>query len=150
MIENKYYKQKINKMKKNGIAVIVLGSILLMSFALTSEVENRKSELNISNESSEDWKTTSCFRYLQYDVIKKSYGNEWAIESKNGYNQSISMSVKIIDGYGGDRFTIPAGETRRRSMYYTNNKEASHIRFEVNKVKFGDTGFSGPYADCDH
>lgn len=59
------------------------------------------------------------------------------------------MSVTIKAGYGGDRFTIPAGESRVRGGYYTDNDNATYINFDVDKVKFGDTSWGGPYANCD-
>ena len=121
-----------------------------MSFSVNPE--DKKSDTTpIAQQSGwGQWKTASCFKYLKYRVKKKSYENEWAIEFKNGYNKSISMSVEIVDGYGGDRFTIGSGNSQVRSAYYTNNKQATYINFSVDKVKFGDTSWGGPYANCDH
>ncbi|MFT5859801.1 MAG: hypothetical protein ACI865_001905 [Flavobacteriaceae bacterium] len=124
-------------------------STVLMSFTLDSNDNNKRVELSPDQNEWGNWKTASCYRYLKYRVKKKSYANEWAIEFKNGYNKSMSMSVTIEDGYGGDRFTIPSGDSRVRSAYYTDNKQATSINFGVDKVKFGDTGWGGPYASCD-
>lgn len=121
----------------------------LMSFTSTGEVESLSGSTSVKQHNWGPWKTTSCFRYLKYRVKKKSYKNEWAIEFKNGYNQSISMSVSIEDGFGGDRFTIPSGQSQVRSAYYTDNENATYINFGVDKVKFGDTSWGGPYAQCD-
>lgn len=137
------------KTKILNLSVIFLVITALMSYS--TKQDNSPDEIVLKTDQNNwgPWKTTSCFRYLKYRVKKKSYENEWAIEFKNGYNKSISMSVKIEDGYGGDRFTIPSGESRVRSAYYTDDKKATYINFGIDKVKFGDTSWGGPYANCD-
>ena len=139
-------------MKRYVLLLAFFVSILTLTTAFTTKKDVK--EINPAAMSIQSgwgpWKTASCFNYLQYRVKKKSYENEWAIEFKNGYNESMSMSIGIVDGYGGDRFTIPSGKSSVRSGYYTNNKKATYINFEVDKVKFDDTGWGGPYAECDH
>ncbi|PZD79309.1 hypothetical protein DNG35_02150 [Mesonia sp. K7] len=103
---------------------------------------------NIQSDWSE-WKTTSCFKYLNYRVKKGETAKKWYIEFKNNYNQNISMSVTIKNGFGGDRSTIKSGETKK-SYYFTDVEYASRIDFVVDKVKFNDTSWSGPYAECDY
>lgn len=122
---------------------------LFMSFS-PATVNKEPSALITLQNSWGQWKTTSCFKYLEYRVRKQSYANEWAIEFRNGYNKSISMSVSIEDGYGGDRFTIASGDSEVRTAYYTDDKQASYINFGIDKVKFGDTSWGGPYANCDY
>jgi len=138
-------------MKKNILilSAAIISITLLMAFTPTTKVTEKSTQTEIVAQNWGRWKTTDCFRHLKYRIKKKSYQNEWAIEFENGYNKSISMSVKINDGYGGDRFTIASGSSKIRSAYYTNDKNATYISFGVNKVKFGDTSWGGPYASCD-
>lgn len=138
------------KMKILSLILAFSATFFLMSFTPNNKAENERKELSTNQNDWGRWKSTSCYRYLKYRVKKKSYENEWAIEFQNGYNKSISMSVEIEDGYGGDRFTISSGESRVRSAYYTDNRQATYLNFNIKKVKFGDTSWGGPYAECDN
>lgn len=134
-------------------ALVLIFTPLLMSFTfLEKEKEKEKEKIEKSESTDQNswgvWKTSTCFIHLKYRIKKKSYG-EWAINFKNGYNKSISMSVGIKEGFGGDRFTVPSGNSRIHSGYYTNNKQATYLNFTVSRVKFGDTSWGGPYAGCD-
>ena len=91
----------------------------------------------------------TCYKHLYYRIIQDNYPGKWYIEFKNNYNALMTLSVEIQDGYGGGRMDIHSGKTYR-SYYFTNNKNASGIYFSVNKVKFNDTSWGGPYYNCDH
>ncbi|NCQ11230.1 MAG: hypothetical protein GW809_03590 [Bacteroidetes bacterium] len=128
---------------KKTIRIFKLLTIALLLVSFTSNNELKK-----NNNYQDNWKQATCYKYLYYNVIKDSYPGKWYIEFKNNYNANITMSVEIIDGYGGGRFSIESGQTSR-SYYYTDNKNASSIYFNVNKVKFNDTSWGGPYYNCD-
>lgn len=140
------------KIKFLSFALIFLAATLFTSFSTNMETEaNKNGSTTIQNDWG-PWKVTSCFRYLQYQVKKDDYAGKWFIRFKNGYNKSISMTVEVIGNIGTDddsgRFTIQSGYTK--SQYYFVDKRATSIQFSVEKVKFGDTSWGGPYAECDH
>ncbi len=98
------------------------------------------------------WKTTSCFRYLKYQIKKASYNGKWYIRFKNNYNKNISMSIKVKGNTGSKtddgRFTVRSGN--EYTQYYFVGENANRISFTIDKVIFGKDRWSGPYANCDH
>ena len=90
---------------------------------------------------------TACHAVVFADSLATS--SVINIEFKNNYDAKMTLSVEIQDGYGGGRMDINSGETYK-SYYFTDNKNASGIYFSVNKVKFNDTSWGGPYYKCDH
>lgn len=138
--------------KNLSIGLILLSSISLMSFVSKPEIETEKTELTFTQDGWGPWKTTTCFRYLEYQVKKADYAGKWYIRFKNGYNKSISMTVEVSGNTGtkedSGRFTIKSGGTS--SQYYFVDDNSTRINFNVDKVKFGDSSWGGPYAECDY
>ena len=140
------------KSKFLSTVLIVLVSISLTSFKTSINVKEAQTELSPNQNNWGPWKTTSCFRYLQYQIKKDDYAGKWFIRFKNGYDQSISLDIEVKGNTGtkddSGRFTVKSGDTR--SQYYFVDDNSTRIDFTVDKVKFGDTSWGGPYAECDN
>lgn len=145
---------KLNFMKLNfwNFLLAIFLMTTLMSFTLEKKDEIRNEQIVSNQNGWGAWKTTSCFRYLQYQIKKDDYAGKWFIRFKNNYNQSISMSIEVKGNTGtredSGRFTVRSGDTS--SQYYFVDSNATRIEFTLNKVKFGDTSWGGPYAECDY
>lgn len=129
---------------KKATKIFKLFTIVLLLVSFTNSNETESYNINQG-----EWKQATCYKYLYYRIIKDDYPGKWYIEFKNNYYAQITMSVEVIEGYGGGRFDIDSGKISR-SYYFTNNKNASSIYFNVNKVKFDDNSWGGPYYNCDH
>lgn len=149
----------MNTLKKFSLCCFV--TILLMSFSKNDEIVISKKEVLESTYNTtlldqngwSDWQTTSCFRYLKYQIKKASNDNgEWYIRFKNNYNQNMSMSIEVSGNVSGrtddGRFTVGSG--KNYTQYYFVSKSSSRINFTINKVIFGKDNWSGPYAKCDY
>lgn len=140
------------KTKFRSIVLAVFVTTTFMSFTSISENEHIRVELSSEQNGWGPWKTASCFRYLQYQIKKDDYAGKWFIRFRNDYNKSISMSIAVRGNTGtredSGRFTVGSGDTR--SQYYFVDSNSTWIDFTIDKVKFGDTSWGGPYADCDY
>lgn len=132
--------------------IAIVGITLLSAHMVCQQGEHETKALAIEQNGWGPWKTTTCYRYLEYQIKKDDYAGKWFIRFKNNYNKSISMSIDVTgntgDKHDSGRFTVKSGDTR--SQYYFVDKNASRIEFTLDKVKFGDTSWGGPYADCDY
>jgi len=141
-------------MKEVQLIFALAGALVLSSFSIynTQTLDSKSHAIEIKQDGWGPYKRTSCFRYLEYQIKKDDYAGKWFIRFKNNYNKSISMSIEVTGNTGdktdSGRFTVKSGDTR--SQYYFVDGNASRIDFTINKVKFGDTSWGGPYADCDY
>ncbi len=149
----------MNTLKK--ISLLFSVTILLMSFSKINEEKIPTNEIYetyndaspVDQDGWSDWKTTTCFRYLKYQIKKASNDNgEWYIRFKNNYNKNISMSIEVSGNVSGrtddGRFTVGSG--KNYTQYYFVSKSSSRINFTLKKVIFGKDNWSGPYAECDY
>jgi hypothetical protein len=141
------------------LSVVLFVSFTFMSFDKKEEIsqpintiEINIADLEFDQNGWSQWKTTSCFRYLKYQIKKaKNDNGEWFIKFKNNYNKNISMSIKVKGNVSGGtddgRFTVRSGS--EKAQYYFVSKSSNRISFDLNKVVFGKDNWSGPYAKCD-
>jgi len=135
---------------KNQVKILSTVALVLFLLSFSNEINlTTKNIEKVEVDNQSGWKQATCYKHLYYRIIQDNYPGKWYIEFKNNYNALMTLSVEIQDGYGGGRMDIHSGKTYR-SYYFTNNKNASGIYFSVNKVKFNDTSWGGPYYNCDH
>lgn len=96
------------------------------------------------------WKTTSCYKGINYRIKRDDhYEGKWFIEFSNRYVSEVSMDVEVVNAGSPVRIHIPSGDTRKE-YFYLKDKRANEINFYINKLKFDDRSWGGPYAECDH
>jgi hypothetical protein len=152
------------------VLVFCISLIVFMSFT-SMEIENKiskKNDIEVFLEKVEfpqngwgNWKTTDCFRGLDFRVKKKtsnySKRTEWLVQFKNRYNNKINFSYEIVpyskrseirnSERTTNRIDINANTTER-SSHYQYLYESNMVYIHVNKVRFGRDG-SQAYSNCD-
>jgi hypothetical protein len=145
--------------------ILFVGVLTLLSF---TEIKNEDTvvKLDVSEESIDQngwgsWKTTDCFRGLDFRVKRKksSYSSktEWLVQFRNRYNNKIYFNFEIVpysqrsaiirSQRTTNRTDLNANTTERRT-HYRYLEESNTVYVHVNKVRFNKDG-SQSYSNCD-
>lgn len=113
--------------------------------------------LPLQSQSWSSWKTSSCFKGLDYRTKKTDYyessgKHRWRVQFKSRYKEKIHFSYDIYssssDQSNGSfgRTSINPGGTDSDSR---NLKNGDSIYVSVSRVRFG-KDYGSDYAECDH
>lgn len=102
------------------------------------------------------WKTTSCFKGLDYCVKRASYNEyngkyEWLVKFRNRYQEKVNFSFtakesSVSSARTSNRISIRSGGEDGTWFYLA---EANSINVFVDQMRFGEDDFS-KYASCDN
>ena len=151
--------------KMKFIALLFIGFITMMSFTTSSKSDSvlklELTEENVDQNGWGTWKTTDCFRGLDFRVKRKksSYSTktEWLVQFRNRYNNKIYFNFEIVpysqrsairrSQRTTNRTDLNANTTERNS-HYRYLEESNLVYVHVNRVRFNKDG-SQPYSNCD-
>jgi hypothetical protein len=103
------------------------------------------------------WRTTSCFRGLDYCVKRTEYNEysrkyEWHVKFKNRYVENITINCvlaasDVSAATTTDRVTVRAGE--ETTLWFL-VPDANSVNVFIDKARFGNDDWGTPYAKCDN
>jgi hypothetical protein len=141
--------------------LILLIFTSIISFAIsTNNEKHQDTVIEISSNQSDygPWRTTSCYRGLDYCVKRASYNEsarkyEWWVKFRNRYQEDISFNYVLkesnVNGAAGtDRGTVKKGSISSGSWFLV--ADPNSVSVFIDKVRFGEDNWSDKYANCDN
>jgi hypothetical protein len=104
------------------------------------------------------WRTTSCFRGLDYCVKRASYNEyakkyEWRVKFRNRYNENVSFNCvlkesSVSSAKGTERVTVKANSEGGSSWFLV--ADANSVNVFIGELRFGQDDWGTKYAPCDN
>jgi hypothetical protein len=104
-----------------------------------------------------EWKTTSCFRGLDFCVRKASYNEyakkyEWWVKFRNRYHENVSFNCVLKESHvntakGTDRVTVKSGSEGGNTWFLVADGNA--VNLFIGELRFGNDDWGTPHANCD-
>lgn len=155
--------------KLNYLLSVLIIATFVMSFRTASKEKLNNSEqvklelaLSVNQSGWGSWKTTDCFRGLDFRVKRGNYNQyakkyKWFVQFKNRYDEKIYFNFAMVE-YRNRSIIKNSGDTKYRGNATANGgiKESyflvdddSSVYVYVNKVRLGEKDWGKDYYDCD-
>lgn len=103
------------------------------------------------------WRTSSCFKGLDYSLKKNKYNeyakkHNWTIKFRNRYNEKVSFSYvlkesNVSSAEGSHRTTVLANSEGPGTFFLL--ADANSVKTFIDKLRFGND-WGSDYVQCDN
>ena len=103
------------------------------------------------------WRTTSCFKGLDYCVKRGSYNEysknyEWWVKFRNRYTQNVAFNCilkesRVSSAKTTDRVNVSANSEGGSSWFLV--ADANSVNVFIDELRFGNDDWGTKYAPCD-
>jgi hypothetical protein len=131
--------------------ITVLFAFGILSFVLTSFKSSIFTDYG-------PWKTTSCFKGLDYCVKRASYNEyskkyEWWVKFRNRYNEKVTFNCvlkesNVYSANGNNRLDVEANSEGGEMWFLV--ADANAVKVFIDKLRFGNEDWGTKYASCDN
>jgi hypothetical protein len=141
-----------------ALNIVLLAACLTASSFETKNLTGIETipDFTISQNEFGAWKTTSCFKGLDFCVRRSSYNEyankyEWHVKFRNRYVQNITFNCvatasNVSTARTTDRITVRPGQ---ESMVWFLIPDANSVNVFVDAARFGSDEWGTDYANCD-
>lgn len=104
------------------------------------------------------WRTTSCFKGIDFCVKRASYNEsvrkyEWWVKFRNRYQEDVAFNCalkesNIFSAKGTERITVRASSESGGTWFLI--ADANSVNVFIDALRFGDDVWGTPYVKCDN